>query len=278
MKQIHILTAFVLTLCTQSFGMHLTYPGATGLQNKLILRNGIDEIVKVELFKRSAGVTRADIDTTPMVVYNAPDSRVKHPIERYIGRGGDFVIPNFQSDEFIKVNGKDVPVNFSTLFNNTCTIRISIGGAGSLFGRGSLTFQPAGCNVINPEIALETATEQFEKLKRTETEEANLRETNAIKKALGIHGELDNLSILGLEKGALGLNTAANLELIKKKFRDLTRYWHPDKARARGIDPEFASQVVKRIIDAYKELGGTEEEVEELMSEFVPIGRSSAKK
>ncbi len=278
MKQIHILTAFVLTLCAQSFGIHLTHPQTAGLQNKLILRNGMDETVKVELFKRSAGVTTPDIDTTPTAMYNAPEIRVKHPIERYIGRGGDFIIPNLQSDEFITVNGKDVPVDFSTLFNNTCIIRIAIGGFGRFVGRGSLTFQPVGCTVINPEMAIKTAVEQFEELKRTETEEAHLRETNAIKKALGIRGELDNLSVLGIKKGEFGHDPAANLELIKKKFRDLTRYWHPDKASARGIDPELASQVVKRIIEAYKKLGGSEEEIEELMSEFVPIGQSSAKK
>ena len=52
----------------------------------------------------------------------------------------------------------------------------------------------------------------------------------------------------------LGLSSSADAREIKKAYRSLSLEWHPDKAAARGVDPELAQEEFVEVARAYETL------------------------
>lgn len=57
----------------------------------------------------------------------------------------------------------------------------------------------------------------------------------------------------------LGVTPAADAREIKKAYRAQSLEWHPDKAMARGVDPELAQQEFVEVARAYEVLSDPEQ-------------------
>ena len=57
----------------------------------------------------------------------------------------------------------------------------------------------------------------------------------------------------------LGVTSTADAREIKKAYRAQSLEWHPDKATARGVDPELAQQQFVEVARAYEVLSDPEQ-------------------